>query len=150
MLFNAGLIFFTFAVSIPGLILPNNRTWLNIHGWLLIACGITTLVLGLDIWFSTLQTRSNVGVLWSHQSSQDRSMLQQKVCSIDPQNPHRSSNLTNSTVPMLRLPHLTIRTRPHMSQRRRGRKTTRLRRPVQQFRQYIPRPGVYIPVRPRR
>ncbi|MCJ1260445.1 phospholipid scramblase 1 [Lobaria immixta] len=77
-LFNAGLVFFTFAVSLPALILPSNRTWLKLHGWLTAACGIVTLAIGLDIWFSTLQTRSTLAVLWSQQTKNDLSVLQKK------------------------------------------------------------------------
>lgn len=78
-LFNAGLVFFTFAVSLPALILPSNRTWLKLHGWLVTACGVVTLAIGLDVWFSTLRTRSNLAVLWGQQKSNDLSLLQQKV-----------------------------------------------------------------------
>lgn len=83
-LFNASLVFFTFAVSLPALILPSNRTWLKLHGWLVAACAVVTLAIGLDIWFSTLQTRSNLADLWGHQTTKDLSLLQQKVLAIYP------------------------------------------------------------------
>lgn len=78
-LVNAGLVFFTFCVSLPGLLLPGNRIWFTLHGWLVILCGIMTLVLGLDIWFSTLQTRSNVGGIWRRVTDADLSLIQSKV-----------------------------------------------------------------------
>ncbi len=78
-LVNAGLVFLTFCVSLPGLLLPGNRTWFTLHGWLVILCGITTLVLGLDIWFSTLKTRSNVGGIWRRVTDADISLIQSKV-----------------------------------------------------------------------
>lgn len=78
-LFNAGLVFFTFAVSLPALILPSNRTWLKLHGWLVAACAVVTLAIALDIWFSTLQTRSNLAVLWSQQTANNRKLIQEKV-----------------------------------------------------------------------
>ena len=78
-IFNAALILLTFMVSLPGLILPRNRTWFTVHGWLVMLCGITTLVLGLDIWFKTLQTRSNVGDIWRGQADADLSLIQRKV-----------------------------------------------------------------------
>ncbi|MCJ1470227.1 phospholipid scramblase 1 [Pseudocyphellaria aurata] len=77
-LFNAGLVLFTFAVSLPALIVPSNRTWLKLHGWLVAACAVVTLAIGLDIWYSTLQTRSNLAVLWSRQTENNRSLIQQK------------------------------------------------------------------------
>lgn len=78
-LFNAGLVFFTFLISLPALLLPSNRVWFTIHGWLVMLCGITTLVLGLNVWFSTLKTRSNVGDIWRRQADSDLSLIQQKV-----------------------------------------------------------------------
>ena len=76
---NAALIFLTFAVSLPGLLLPNNRLWLKAHSWLVVGCASVTLILGLEIWFSTLQTRASLGVMWGQQTPHMQSLLQQKV-----------------------------------------------------------------------
>lgn len=80
-IFNAGLIFFTFFVSLPGVVLPlpSSRTWLKLHAGLVVACAIVTLALGLRVWLLTLQTRSNLGLLWARQSREHQSVLQQKV-----------------------------------------------------------------------
>ena len=78
---NAGLIFFTFLLSLPAMILPDNRRWLKIHGWLVVVCALFTLVLGLDIWFHTLKTRAYLNVIWDDQSPEIQSMLQRSVCS---------------------------------------------------------------------
>lgn len=80
-IFNAGLIFFTFFVSLPGLVLPlpSSRIWLKLHAGLVVACAIVTLLLGLRIWFLTLQARSNLALLWASQSRENQSILQQKV-----------------------------------------------------------------------
>lgn len=59
--------------------LPSSRLWLKLHGGLVVACAIVTLALGLRIWFLTLQTRSNLGLLWARQSRENQSILQQKV-----------------------------------------------------------------------
>lgn len=40
---------------------------------------MVTLILGLDIWFSTLQTRASLGIMWGQQTSHMQSLLQQKV-----------------------------------------------------------------------
>ncbi|EHK97675.1 hypothetical protein M7I_6560 [Glarea lozoyensis 74030] len=40
-------------------------------------CAIFTLVLGLDIWFETLKTRSNLAVIWSAQPADTQSLIQQ-------------------------------------------------------------------------
>lgn len=80
-IFNAGLIFFTFFVSLPGVVLPlpSSRIWLKLHGVLVVACAIVTLALGLRIWILTLQSHSNLGLLWARQSRENQSILQQKV-----------------------------------------------------------------------
>lgn len=76
---NAGLTFLTFFVSIPGLLLPNDRAWLKLYGWLVTICALFTLVLGLDIWFQTLKTRADLGLLWGRESVDVQSLLQQRV-----------------------------------------------------------------------
>ncbi|MCJ1387306.1 phospholipid scramblase 1 [Xylographa bjoerkii] len=76
--FNAGLIFLTFLVSIPGAIFAKKRILLRISSWLLIACALVSLAAGLDIWYSTLQTRSNLSVMWAMQTPTEQSLLQQQ------------------------------------------------------------------------
>ncbi|KAL8640135.1 MAG: hypothetical protein Q9228_002917 [Teloschistes exilis] len=75
---DAGLIFLTFVTSVPGLILSKNRSWLRIHSWMVLACITVTLVIGLDVWFSTLKTRSNLAVMWNAESSDMQRLLQQR------------------------------------------------------------------------
>jgi hypothetical protein len=71
------MIFITFLASVPALIVPSNRLWLKIHGWLLVVSAIFTLVLGLDIWFDTLKNRAHMSVLWAQQTPHVQSLLQQ-------------------------------------------------------------------------
>jgi len=73
---NAILVFATFLTSLAALALPTNRTWLKLQGWGVFACSFYTLVLGLIIWYHTLQTRNNLGAVWAAQSSQVQSLLQ--------------------------------------------------------------------------
>lgn len=75
---NAIFIFTTFAVSLPAIIFPKNRILLNLHGWLVVICALFTLVVGLDIWYKTLKTRSNLAVAWGQQTAQTQSLLQQR------------------------------------------------------------------------
>ncbi|KAI9817460.1 MAG: phospholipid scramblase 1 [Pycnora praestabilis] len=75
---NAILVFITFLLSLPALALPATRGWLRAHGWLVVACAIFTLVLGLDIWFTTLKTRANLSTIFDEQSAQVKSLLQQR------------------------------------------------------------------------
>lgn len=76
---DAGLIFATSVVSIPGLILRNNRTWLKVHAWMVLVCILVTLVIGLNVWFSTLETRSNLGIMWQQETAQMKRLLQERV-----------------------------------------------------------------------
>ncbi|KAL8872179.1 MAG: hypothetical protein Q9174_002148 [Haloplaca sp. 1 TL-2023] len=76
---NAGLIFLTFLASIPGLFSSTNRISLKVHSWMVLVCVIFTLVIGLDIWFSTLKTRSNLAVVWDAQGPQIQELLQDRV-----------------------------------------------------------------------
>ena len=46
---------------------------------MVVACGIVTLVIGLDIWFQTLRTRGNLQSHWVQESKETQSLLQQKV-----------------------------------------------------------------------
>jgi hypothetical protein len=75
---NAVVMFLTFLLSLPALALPMNRGWLKLQGWLLVFCSFFTLVLGLFIWFDTLQTRKNLAVIWGQQPSDIQGLLQQR------------------------------------------------------------------------
>jgi hypothetical protein len=70
--------FFTFILSLPALALPMNRGWLKLQGWLIVFNAFFTLVLGLFIWFDTLQTRQNLSRVWGTQSTNVQSLLQQR------------------------------------------------------------------------
>jgi hypothetical protein len=76
---NAVFIFVTFLFSIPGMIMPMTRGWLKLHGYMVVVCALFTLVLGLSIWFETLETRSNLMTVWSAQPASTQSLLQQTV-----------------------------------------------------------------------
>ncbi|KAL8941174.1 MAG: hypothetical protein Q9216_002403 [Gyalolechia sp. 2 TL-2023] len=75
---DAGLIFLAFLISIPGLIAKANRTWFKVHSWMVLICILVTLVIGLEIWFSTLKTRSNLGVMWQKESPEIQELLQKR------------------------------------------------------------------------
>ncbi|KAJ9204601.1 hypothetical protein DTO166G4_7509 [Paecilomyces variotii] len=75
---NAIFVFITFVMSLLGIMLPGNRFWLKCHGYFVWFCAIFTMILGLDLWFQTLQTRANLDTLWGKQTAQTQSLLQQK------------------------------------------------------------------------
>ena len=76
---NAILIFITFLIAVPGIIIPTTRGWLKLHGFMVVVCAMFTLVIGLDIWFETLKTRDNLSQIWNQQPSSVQSLLQQEV-----------------------------------------------------------------------
>lgn len=49
---------------------------------MVLVCILVTLVIGLEIWFSTLKTRSNLGVMWQKESPLIQKLLQDRVWSI--------------------------------------------------------------------
>jgi hypothetical protein len=75
---NAVFMFVTFLVSLPALALPTNRGWLRLQGFMTVFCALFTLVLGLFIWFDTLQTGKNLNRVWGGLSTDVQSLLQQR------------------------------------------------------------------------
>lgn len=76
---NAVFVFVTFLFSLPAVIMPMTRGWLQVHGYMVVFCTLFSLIVGLDIWHDTLQTRSNLLTDWSAQSNSTQSLLQQQV-----------------------------------------------------------------------
>ncbi|KAL1955590.1 hypothetical protein VTO42DRAFT_8393 [Malbranchea cinnamomea] len=75
---NASAIFLTFVISIPAILLRQNRIWLKLHGWTVVLSALFTLCLGLYLWFQTLTTRTLAGKWWAEQGAQVQSLLQSK------------------------------------------------------------------------
>jgi len=76
---NAVFIFITFLFSVPAMAMPMTRGWLKFHGFLVVVCAMFTLVLGLDIWFTTLKTRTNLATVFSTQPASTQSLVQQSL-----------------------------------------------------------------------
>ena len=77
---NAALIFATFLLAIPGFLHAKDKHFLRLHAWAIIVCGATSLVVGLIIWVSTLQTRTMLGYVWAQKSTEEQSQLQKQAC----------------------------------------------------------------------
>jgi len=75
---NAIFVFIAFLLSLPALALPNSRAWLKAQAWAVMICAIFTLILGLSIWFDTLETRRRLSVLWGQQSMTVQGLLQER------------------------------------------------------------------------
>jgi hypothetical protein len=68
----------TFLASLPTLILRTSVVWLRVQSVLIVACAMFTLVLGLQIWYTTLTTTTNLATTWKLQSIQSQILLQTK------------------------------------------------------------------------
>jgi len=75
---NAVIIFVTFLVSIPAMVIPSTRGWLKLHGYMVTFSALFTMILGLTIWFETLKTRSNLFTVWVAQPASTQSLIQQE------------------------------------------------------------------------
>jgi len=76
---NAVLVFLTFLVSVPAMVMPMTRGWLKLHGYMVAVCAVFTLILGLSIWFETLKTRSRLATIWNDQPAATQSLIQQEL-----------------------------------------------------------------------
>lgn len=76
---NGVLIIIAFVTSLPAFALPTSRSWIKAHSWLVVCCMLFTLVLGLNEWIQTLQTRANIEDMWGRQTADTQKMLQRKV-----------------------------------------------------------------------
>ena len=96
---NAIVIFVIFLVSLPALAMPMNKGWLKLQGFLIIVCSFFTLVLGLVIWFTTLETRKNLSHVWGTQSPEVQSLLQQRFNCCGYTNSMEPPFITDNTCP---------------------------------------------------
>ncbi|ODQ56191.1 hypothetical protein SAICODRAFT_16219 [Saitoella complicata NRRL Y-17804] len=55
---------------------PSSRTYLMVHAYALIACAVTTLILGLLVWFITLIERADIANIWTSSSPTIQATLQ--------------------------------------------------------------------------
>ena len=95
---NGALIFLTFLISLPGVALSTNRLWLRMTGLMIVICAHVTLLIGIIIWFSTLQTRANLGHTFAKQTPLKQSLIQQKFhCCGYLNNPPTLDNVCTST-----------------------------------------------------
>lgn len=77
-LINAIIVFATFGLALPTIVMRDSRVWLKLQGWLTIVCGIFTLVIGVIIWFETLRTHAKLDTIWEQQTTAVQSLLQQR------------------------------------------------------------------------
>ena len=72
---NAIFYFITFVFTIPAIIMPT-RGWLKISGYMVVLTALFSLIIGLDLWIITLNTKEQFAVLWSQQTSATQDLMQ--------------------------------------------------------------------------
>ncbi|KIW75951.1 hypothetical protein AYO20_05175 [Fonsecaea nubica] len=75
---NSVIMLIAFLLSVPAFFMRRNRTFLKFHAWGVVVAAVLTLAIGLDIWFSTLQTKKNLAPIWNAQAPATQTMLQSK------------------------------------------------------------------------
>jgi hypothetical protein len=75
---NAFCMFAVFFLSLPALFRPRTIRLLQIHATGVVLSALMTLVIGLQIWFSTLETHVNLAPIWNGQKPFVQSLLQFK------------------------------------------------------------------------
>ena len=75
---NSIIMFLTSLLSVPAIFMRRNRTYLKAHAVGVVIAALLTLVIGLDIWFSTLRTKKNLLPIWNASTPAMKIMLQQK------------------------------------------------------------------------
>jgi hypothetical protein len=76
---DAVVVFITFAISIPAMVMPTARSWLKLHGYMTVICALFTMVVGLVIWLETLRARENLLPVWEKLPGTTQSLIQQQV-----------------------------------------------------------------------
>jgi len=75
---NSVIMFIAFLLSVPAFFKRRDRTFLKLHAWIVVIAACLTLAIGIDIWFSTLETKKNLAPIWNKQTPQIQTMLQEK------------------------------------------------------------------------
>lgn len=96
---NAVLVFVTFMLSVPAMVIPSTRGWLKFTGYMTVACALYTMVLGLTLWFQTLRTRENLLPVWNALPSTSQSLLQQEFSCCGYKNSTSPPFVVDSTCP---------------------------------------------------
>lgn len=76
---NAVLIIVTFVLTLPGLLQSTSRGWLKLSSYLVVFCGLYTMILGLYIWIMTLKTGEDFANIYIDQPWEVQAMVQTSV-----------------------------------------------------------------------
>ncbi|KAI1339300.1 hypothetical protein F5Y15DRAFT_416170 [Xylariaceae sp. FL0016] len=72
---NAVMIFVTFLATLPALA-TNSRGWLKFAAGLVVACGLFSMIIGLDLWVLTLTLKATYSKMWNTQTAGVQDLMQ--------------------------------------------------------------------------
>ncbi|KAF5017261.1 hypothetical protein F66182_10832 [Fusarium sp. NRRL 66182] len=72
---NAVFVLVTFAVTLPGLVMPT-RSFLKVSGYMVTVCGIFTMCVGVFLWVMTLKIRAQFFDIYIAQEPEVQSLIQ--------------------------------------------------------------------------
>ncbi|KAI0475912.1 hypothetical protein GGR56DRAFT_442485 [Xylariaceae sp. FL0804] len=72
---NAIMTFVVFLVTLPALV-TNSRGWLKLAGYLIVADGLFSLIIGIDLWIMTLRLKETLAGTWAAQTPATQSLMQ--------------------------------------------------------------------------
>ena len=75
---NSVLVFATFLVTIPGIITPA-RAWLKLGGVMATVSAMFSMIIGLYLWITTLQTKGDFAPLWMAQPAAIQDLMETTV-----------------------------------------------------------------------
>lgn len=77
------MVFISFALTLPALATPA-RGLLKAAGYMIAVNAVFSLIIGLDLWITTLKTKQEFFEIWTSQTPQIQSLLQTRVRASNP------------------------------------------------------------------
>lgn len=78
---NAVMVFINFVLTLPALATPA-RGLLKTAGYMIAVNAVFSLIIGLDLWITTLKTKQEFFEIWVSQPPEVQSLMQTRVCSL--------------------------------------------------------------------
>lgn len=78
-LVNAGFIFLTFLLTLPGLLMQSTRGWLKLSGYAVAFCAVFTMCVGVYLWVMTLKVGEDLEGVYAGLESDVQELVQTSV-----------------------------------------------------------------------
>jgi hypothetical protein len=78
-LVNAGFIFLTFLLTLPGLLMQSTRGWLKLSGYAVAFCAVFTMCVGVYLWVMTLKIGEDLEGVYAGLESDVQELVQTSV-----------------------------------------------------------------------